>query len=57
MDNTDLIARFNQLETPGHNETFAPDEAELLGAFEELALTENDATQGADDLVGHPLES
>lgn len=57
MDNTDLIARFNQLETPGHSEIFAPDEAELLGAFEELALTENDAVQGVNDLVNHPLES
>ena len=56
MKNTDLVDRLNQLETPGHIETFTPDEAELLGAFEELALSEDDAIQGAIDLLNDSVK-
>lgn len=51
MSNSILIDRLNQLDMPGHVETFTPDEAELLGAFEEFALSEEDAIEGADDLL------
>lgn len=51
MSNSILIDRLNQLDIPGHVETFTPDEAELLGAFEEFALSEEDAIEGADDLL------
>jgi hypothetical protein len=56
MKDTELIDRLNQLETPGHIETFTPDEAELLGAFEELALSEDDAIQGAIDLLNDSVK-
>lgn len=56
MKNTGLVDRLNQLETPGHIETFAPDEAEFLGAFEELALSEDDAIQGAIDLLNDSVK-
>ena len=37
--------------TPGFQVEFAPDEAELAGAFVEDALSEQDAAESGDDLV------
>ena len=37
--------------TPGFQVEFAPDEAELVGAFVEDALSEQDASESGDDLV------
>lgn len=37
--------------TPGFQVEFAPDEAELVGAFVEDALSEQDAAESGDDLV------
>ncbi len=36
-------------ETPGFEAEFSPDEADLLGAFEETALTEKDALDSVID--------
>lgn len=51
MKNTDLVDRINQLEIPHHIETLSPDEIVLLAAFEEFALSEDDAIEGAEDLL------
>jgi len=51
MKNTDLVDRINQLEIPDHIEAFTSDEIVLLGAFEEFALSEDDAIEGAEDLL------
>ena len=42
------------METPGFQAEFTPDEADLLGAFEETALTEQDAL---DSVIDMPLSN
>lgn len=42
--------RIGQLQTPGHIETFTPDEAEKVGAFEEDALSLKEAEDSMMDL-------
>lgn len=42
------------METPGFQAEFTPDEADLLGAFEETALTEQDAL---DSVIDIPLSN
>ena len=37
--------------TPGYEPEFDPDEADAAGAFEETALTEEEAREGACDLL------
>lgn len=56
-DSTDKFGIIDQVikeklldaETPGFEVEFSPDEAELLGAFEETALTEKDALDSVID--------
>ena len=43
--------KMNDALTPGFQVEFAPDEAELVGAFVEDALSEQDAAESGDDLV------
>lgn len=50
MKDLDLKKRIDQLKTPGHVETFTPDEAEKAGAFEEDALTLDEAEDSVMDL-------
>jgi len=56
-DSTDNLEIMDQVikeklldaETPGFEAEFSPDEADLLGAFEETALTEKDALDSVID--------
>lgn len=49
-NNETLAQKLRDLEVPGAVIEFDPEEAELLGAFEETALSESDALDGAVDL-------
>ncbi len=50
MKDLSLQERIDQLPTPGHVETFTPDEAEEVGAFEEDALSLDEAEDSMMDL-------
>jgi hypothetical protein len=44
-----LLEKMRDLEVPGHEINVEPDEAEALGAFEETALSEEEARESAID--------
>jgi hypothetical protein len=44
-----LRAKLEDLETPGLEVAFDPDEADALGAFQEDALSDEDALEAASD--------
>lgn len=46
-----LLAKLEDLETPGFVGDFDPDEAELVGAFREDALSEQDALESTADAL------
>lgn len=45
------------METPGFQAEFTPDEADLMGAFEETALTEQDALDSVIDMPSSNVET
>ena len=45
-----LAAKLRDIRVPGYAVTFDPEEADLLGAFIEDALTESDALESTADL-------
>lgn len=57
IETESLEAKLNDVEVPGFAAEFTPAEAELAGAFEESALTLDDAQASAVDVAGERLTS